>query len=77
MRVRKKRIKKLLIFFIKILFTSNVFAEAYSELCETTKMENFAKIVNGLKSLIVFHKKTSSWMFDRIRNVLLHYKHIF
>ena len=31
-------------------------AKAYSELCQTCKMERFAKIVNTLKSLIIFAK---------------------
>ena len=49
--------KKPLIFFVKTLFTSNVFAETYSEICQTSKMETFVKTVNGLKPLIVFAKK--------------------
>ena len=56
---REQRMKKLLIFFIKTHFTSNVFAEAYSEPCQTSKMDTFAKIVNSLKALIVFAKKLS------------------
>ena len=55
---QNERIKKSLIFFIKAAFTSNVFAEAYSESGQISKMETFAKIVNGLKSLIVFTKKS-------------------
>ena len=47
----------LLIFFIKTVFTSNMFAETYSKPCQTSKMEAFAKIVNSLKTLIVFCKK--------------------
>ena len=39
--------KKLLIFFIKT--SLNVFAEAFTETCQTPKMETFAKTVNGLK----------------------------
>ena len=46
MRVRE-RTKKSLIFFIKNLFTSNLFAEAYSEPCQTSKMETFTKVVTG------------------------------
>ena len=47
---QEEKMKKSLIFFIKILFTSNVFAETYLEPCQTSKMETFAKIVNGLKA---------------------------
>ena len=59
MSVGKKEWKeKSLIFFIKTLFTSNVFAEAYSESCQTSKMEIFVKIVKGLKPLIAFAKNS-------------------
>ena len=44
-----ERMKKLLIFFIKTFFIWNVFAEAFTETCQTPKMETFAKTVNGLK----------------------------
>ena len=54
---QKERMKKSLIFFIKTPFTSNVFAVEYSEPCETSMMETFAKIVNGFKPLIVFKRK--------------------
>ena len=53
---QEERMKKSLIFFIKPLFTSNVFAEAYSEPYQTSKMETFAKIVNSLKPLIACAK---------------------
>ena len=43
---QKERMKKSLIFFIKILFTSNAFGGVcYSEPCQTSKMEVFVKIV--------------------------------
>ena len=32
--------------------------QAYSERCQTSKMETFVKIVNGIKLLIVFAKKS-------------------
>ena len=32
--------------------------QAYLERCQTSKMETFAKIVNGLKLLIVFAKNS-------------------
>ena len=32
--------------------------QAYSERCQISKMETFAKIVNGLKLLIVFAKNS-------------------
>ena len=54
---QKERMKKSLIIFLKTLSTSNVFVKAYSELCQTSKMDTFAKIVNDLKLLIVFTKK--------------------
>ena len=41
---------------MKTLFTSNIFAEVYSEPCQTSKMETFVKIVNSLKPLIIFAK---------------------
>ena len=47
---------KSFIIFIKTLFTSNVFAEAYSKPCQISKVENFMKIVSGLKPLVVFAK---------------------
>ena len=42
---QEERRNKTLIFFIKTLFTSNVFAEAYSKPCHTSKMETFLKTV--------------------------------
>ena len=36
-------------------FSNN--AEAYSELCQSYKMERFAEIVNGLHPLTIFFKK--------------------
>ena len=48
--------KKWFIIFIKILFTSNVFVEAYSEPCQISKVGTFTKIVNRLKPLVVFTK---------------------
>ena len=44
--------------FIKILFTSNIFAEDYSEPCQSSKMETFAKTLNDLKLLIRFAKNS-------------------
>ena len=44
---QEERMKKSLIIFIKTLFTSNLFAEAYSEPCQTSKMETFAKLHFG------------------------------
>ena len=43
---QEERMKKSLIFFIETLFTSNVFAGAYSEPCHTSK------IVNGVNSYL-------------------------
>ena len=50
----EEKMKKSLIFFIKTLFTSNVLTQAYSEPCQTPKMETFVKIVDSLKPLIAF-----------------------
>ena len=44
--------------------------EAFSEPCQTFKMEPFVKIVNYWKLLTIF-TKTSSYMFNRILNVPL------
>ena len=43
---------------MKTFFTLNTFTEVYSEPCQTSKMDTFAKIVNGLKPLIVFVKNS-------------------
>lgn len=40
-----RKMNKLLVFYIKTLFTSNVFAEPYSKHDHTSKMKNFVKIV--------------------------------
>ena len=45
-------------------------AGAYSESFQTSKMELFAKIVNGSKPL-TFSQKAPSQMFDRILNTPL------
>ena len=55
-RASGKQNEKVVIFFVKTLFTSNVFAEAYSEPCQTSKIEIFSEIVNRSKPLIVFAK---------------------
>ena len=44
---REERMKKLFIFFIRTLFTSNVLVEVYSEPCQTSKLKTFVKIFNG------------------------------
>ena len=37
--------------------------EAYSELCQTSKVESFAKIVNSFKKITIF-KRNSMLVFD-------------
>ena len=74
---QEKRMKKLLIFSTKTLFNSNVFAELYSALCQPSKMVIFAKIINGIKSLIIFAKKTPSWIFEKTQNMFLYYSEKF
>lgn len=64
---QEKRMKKLLIFSTKTLFNSNVFAELYSALCQTSKMVIFAKIINGIKSLIIFAKKLLLGYLKKLR----------
>ena len=55
-----------------IFFTGQFFlkkAGSYSNSCQTSKMQLFAKIVNTFKSLTIFCKKTSVlFMFDGILN---------
>ena len=41
-----------------------------SESCQTSKMELFAKIVKT-KSCLPFFQKPSSWMFDKVLDMLL------
>ena len=49
----------ILIFRLKIFYCIYIvvlISQAYSESCQTSKMEIFVKIVNGLKSLAIFAK---------------------
>ena len=39
-------------------------SEAYSELCQTSKAEYFAKIVNGLKKITIFKRNSILEIFD-------------
>ena len=39
-------------------------SEAYSELCQTSKVESFAKIVNGFKKITIFKRNSISEIFD-------------
>ena len=39
-------------------------SEAYSELCQTSKMEFFAKIVNGFKKIITVKRNSVLEIFD-------------
>ena len=70
-----RKMNKLLIFNIKTLFTSNVFAEAYSKPYHTSKMKNFVKIV--VKYLTVVQKaiinivKMLSQYFQAVRKWLV------
>ena len=55
--------------YFKIKFM--IESEAYSELCQTTKVEPFAKIVNDIKKITILIE-TPSWrnLTDRILNML-------
>ena len=47
-------------------------SEAYSELCQTFKVEYFAKIVNGFKKITIFKRNSVLEIFDiKILNMLL------
>ena len=39
-------------------------SEAYSELCQASKVESFAKIVNGFKKITIFKRNSVSEIFD-------------
>ena len=56
---------------VSILFYVLYIQEAYSESCQTSKMEPFAKIVNGFSSYI-FSQNAPSYMFDRFLNTPLY-----
>ena len=45
-------------------------SEAYSELCQTSKVESFAKIVNGFKKITIFKRNSVVEIFS-ILNMLL------
>ena len=51
--------------------------QAYSERCQTSKMETYVKIVNGLKLLIVFAKKSILDVWQDSEYKPLYYKHRF
>ena len=57
MRVRKKN-EKIVDLFYQNSFYFKCITEAYSELCQISKMETFTTIVNGLKPLIYFAKNS-------------------
>ena len=40
-------------------------SEVYSELCQTSKVESFAKIVNGFKKITNFKRNSIIEIFDR------------
>ena len=47
-------------------------SEAYSEICQTSKVESFAKIVNGFKKITIFNRNSIlEILTDRILNMLL------
>ena len=48
-------------FKIKFLIES----EAYSELCHTSKVEHFAKIVNGFKKITIFERNSILEIFNK------------
>ena len=39
-------------------------SEAYSELCQTSKVDYFAKIVNGFKKITIFKRNAVLEIFD-------------
>ena len=39
-------------------------SEAYSELCQTSKVESFAKIINSFKKITIFKRNSVSEIFD-------------
>ena len=39
-------------------------SEAYSELCQISKVESFTKIVNGFKKIIIFKRNSVLEIFD-------------
>ena len=39
-------------------------SQAYSEPCQTSKVEPFAKIVNGFKKITIFKRNSVSEIFD-------------
>ena len=39
-------------------------SEAYSELCQTSEVESFAKIVNGFKKITIFKRNSFLEIFD-------------
>ena len=39
-------------------------SEAYSELCQTSKVEFFAEIVNGFKKITIFQRNSVLEIFD-------------
>ena len=40
-------------------------SETYSELCQTSKVESFVKIVNGFKKITIFKRNFILEIFDR------------
>ena len=40
-------------------------SQEYSELCQTSKVESFAKIVNGFKKITIFERNSIPEIFDR------------
>ena len=40
-------------------------SETYSELCQTSKVESFAKIVNSFKKITIFKRNFILEIFDR------------
>ena len=64
--------RNVLVFPLGILhciYIAVLLSEEYSEPCQTSKMDFFVKIVNGLKPL--FLQKTLFTIFDRVLNTPL------
>ena len=56
--------------YFKIKFM--IESEAYSDFCQTSKMESFVKIVNGYKKITIFNRNSVlEILTDRILNMPL------
>ena len=54
-----------------LLLQFQVCTEGYSEPCRSSKMELFARIVNGFQLLTIFLQKTPSYIINTVFNTTL------